>query len=449
MGNCCLNSAPEFLQELVYTSFANLKVYDRDSDGTIKGRSNVQFELSSPVLQSSLNCKLNNHAIRITGCAIPGLDPRKNRAKDCQDTYAIVEKGNVIMTSLFDGHGKEGKKISHFCRDFMSNYLENNYEDIESDPIGNIERMTVLCDEALKKSDIDSILSGTTAVVVLFTSTGIHVGSVGDSRAVLSTIPKTNTPYQVPAASYYNRFKRPVLPLRILKAIPLTIDQKPNHFDELKRIIASGGFVERVKDEIGNEIGPFRVWKKRGIMPGLAVSRSIGDRMAKEVGVISTPVNHTFPLYFNRDQFIVIASDGIWDTMENLEVVNFVERFRHSSKFSSGASDFPVNTNNSTIARLLCEEARYRWFGIIEDEDVVIDDISCVIIEMNCLEPSTTIEPESSTEERNIKGFQSITTIDESKKEDEKARESAEPGKVKVVRRDFVRGSTAAVEENE
>ena len=29
----------------------------------------------------------------------------------------------------------------------------------------------------------------------------------------------------------------------------------------------------------------------------------------------------------------------------------------------------------------MCEEARYRWLGIAEQEKVAIDDISCIIID--------------------------------------------------------------------
>lgn len=29
------------------------------------------------------------------------------------------------------------------------------------------------------------------------------------------------------------------------------------------------------------------------------------------------------------DQFVVAASDGVWDVMNNDEVINFVEKYRH------------------------------------------------------------------------------------------------------------------------
>ena len=32
---------------------------------------------------------------------------------------------------------------------------------------------------------------------------------------------------------------------------------------------------------------------------------------------------------------------------------------------------------------MVCEEARYRWLSIVEEEDVFIDDISCVVVEFD------------------------------------------------------------------
>ena len=69
--------------------------------------------------------------------------------------------------------------------------------------------------------------------------------------------------------------------------------------------------------------------------------------------------------------------------MENHDVVSFVERFRKQCSSASsyslkGSRVVPSQTN---IAHLLCEEARYRWLGICEEEDVMIDDVSCVVLE--------------------------------------------------------------------
>ena len=45
--------------------------------------------------------------------------------------------------------------------------------------------------------------------------------------------------------------------------------------------------------------------------------------------------------------------------------------------------DDGVTPSNSCIAHLLCEEARLRWLTLVECENVMIDDIGCVVIEFN------------------------------------------------------------------
>lgn len=42
-------------------------------------------------------------------------------------------------------------------------------------------------------------------------------------------------------------------------------------------------------DFMGNPVGPARVWLKHENIPGLAMARSIGDRIAAQVGVIAEP----------------------------------------------------------------------------------------------------------------------------------------------------------------
>lgn len=60
-------------------------------------------------------------------------------------------------------------------------------------------------------------------------------------------------------------------------------------------------------------------------IPGLAMSRSIGDRIASSVGVIPEP--EFFELELNKDdKFIVIASDGIWEFIDNNKCVEIVSK---------------------------------------------------------------------------------------------------------------------------
>ena len=49
------------------------------------------------------------------------------------------------------------------------------------------------------------------------------------------------------------------------------------------------GRVDPFREPDGEPIGPARVWLKDENIPGLAMSRSIGDNVASSVGVIPEP----------------------------------------------------------------------------------------------------------------------------------------------------------------
>lgn len=53
------------------------------------------------------------------------------------------------------------------------------------------------------------------------------------------------------------------------------------------------------------------------------MSRAFGDFCLKNFGLISVP-EVAYHRLSNQDQFIVLATDGIWDVLSNKEVVNIV-----------------------------------------------------------------------------------------------------------------------------
>jgi serine/threonine protein phosphatase PrpC len=91
-------------------------------------------------------------------------------------------------------------------------------------------------------------------------------------------------------------------------------------------------------------------------------NRSLGDRTAQSVGVIPDPEVSEITLTA-RDKFLVIASDGVWEFMENTEVARIVWPF-----YSKCAPEAAANA--------LVKEAFNHW----RKEEEVIDDITCVII---------------------------------------------------------------------
>ncbi len=70
-------------------------------------------------------------------------------------------------------------------------------------------------------------------------------------------------------------------------------------------------------------IGPLRVWLKYDDVPGLAMTRSMGDSVAAKAGVIAEPEIFELQLT-SADKFIIIASDGVWEFISNIEAAKVV-----------------------------------------------------------------------------------------------------------------------------
>mmetsp|Transcript_26861 Transcript_26861/g.23718 ORF Transcript_26861/g.23718 Transcript_26861/m.23718 type:complete len:82 (+) Transcript_26861:176-421(+) len=81
----------------------------------------------------------------------------------------------------------------------------------------------------------------------------------------------------------------------------MSIDHKPDLPLEEERIIRCGGRVEPYIDQAGRMKGPPRVWHKNHDMPGLAMSRSMGDSSAAQVGVLSIPEIKEIEVKSNED----------------------------------------------------------------------------------------------------------------------------------------------------
>ena len=329
-----------------------------------------------------------------SGCVLSGLDPRGG-VKVCQDMVFSDSWHGALLTGVFDGHGPEGEPVASFCRRFMCDFWKRHEITSAEEPSEFLIVMMQECDKELKKSNngIDCSGSGCTAVLVLYYQNTIYFASVGDSRAVLATTspPEVLTAHEPPRREDKGILDQIKASRNIastdtgLFAIQMTVDQKPEDPIELERILQCGGVVMRLEDETGRKVGPYRVWKVENGYPGIAMSRSLGDTLAHEIGVSSTPLTASREVEEGKDSFIVIGSDGVWDTMENQEVVDFIEAYRLKSVKNIEMPSYvdPIEPDNVTIAHLLCEEARARWLAIVESEDVLIDDVSCIVIELN------------------------------------------------------------------
>jgi serine/threonine protein phosphatase PrpC len=95
--------------------------------------------------------------------------------------------------------------------------------------------------------------------------------------------------------------------------------------------------------------GPLRVWLKTKPVPGLAMTRSIGDMTATSVGVTAEPEIKIIYKLTKADKIFVIASDGIWDRFSNEEIVSIITTNYYNKRDSEGAANH------------LLKEAVERW----------------------------------------------------------------------------------------
>lgn len=139
----------------------------------------------------------------------------------------------------------------------------------------------------------------------------------------------------------------------------LSVDHKPDLVEEYSRITEAGGRVFSIRYSDG-VVGPPRVWLGSSNIPGLAMSRSIGDFVVHQVGVVSTPDMYEVDLDPSTDRIVVIATDGLWDQVSNEEAISIAAKHKDAKKAVSA----------------LVELARSRWLH----NEKSIDDITVCII---------------------------------------------------------------------
>ncbi|KAM0726289.1 Protein phosphatase 1G [Formica fusca] len=183
---------------------------------------------------------------------------------------------------------------------------EDDTEDIDEDETDDDEEIE---EEDIDDSDEDHDIminlekpgsdSGCTAVVAILKGNELYVANAGDSRCVLC---------------------------RDGQAVELSLDHKPEDAPEMERIVKAGGEVT----------GDGRV------NGGLNLSRALGDHAykqnmvlpAEEQMISALPDVRHITIEPGRDEFMVLACDGIWNFMTSQNVVQFV-RTRLSQNYEN------------------------------------------------------------------------------------------------------------------
>ncbi|KAG6405196.1 hypothetical protein SASPL_132782 [Salvia splendens] len=257
------------------------------------------------------------------------------------ENFCTGEDSRATFCGVFDGHGPYGHMVARRVRDALpvllrsqweskgedeQNHVQENVgfegmrrfddfmdedgcESVEAEEVERVPEMHIplknsilkafkLMDKELKlHPSIDCFCSGTTTVALIKQDLDLIIGNVGDSRAVLATRDRDN----------------------VLAAVQLTVDLKPNLPREAARIQKCKGRVFALQDE--PEVA--RVWLPNSDSPGLAMARAFGDFCLKDFGLISIPDVYHHHIT-ERDEFVILATDGVWDVLSNKEAVDIV-----------------------------------------------------------------------------------------------------------------------------
>jgi serine/threonine protein phosphatase PrpC len=285
-----------------------------------------------------------------------------------QDRGCVVhpfgQSNRQALFCAFDGHGEFGDLVSNFTMIQVQERLEGHPKfdsNADEDIAQAFKDVFNTVDRILPDNNIDCYHSGTTAVCVLMrtfvdkdsetglNTTRLHVANAGDSRAVMA---KKNRDGMIVSHD-------------------LSVDQNPNHPVEQARIEAAGGFVSPPPEEGLSA----RVWLDPEFRQvGLAMGRSIGDHAVSGVGVIAEPEVTTYDISAD-DEFMILASDGVWEFITSAEAVNIIQRDLHRGAHKA--------------CEELIETAKQRWR---DEEGDYRDDITAVVVKIHDLWPLDEVE---------------------------------------------------------
>lgn len=245
------------------------------------------------------------------------------KREENEDKHTLIENidnknsniNNINFYAIYDGHG--GKEVSTYLEKNLYQYFF--LPNIDNNNIIKLKRhIKNVYNHIQNKLNIQhrniSYNIGSTALVTIMAkdkqyNTQLYIINLGDCRAVLCN--------------------------KNLKAIPLSKDHKPNTSDEKKRINKLGG-------KIYYDGYDWRV-------ETLSVSRAFGDIDSKPY---ISHLPEIFKLKLNsQDKFMVLGCDGLWDVMDNQEVVDFVLSNIPSKLHNN------INNNNTNISKKLGEYA--------------------------------------------------------------------------------------------
>ena len=234
---------------------------------------------------------------------------------------ALLELVNILGNSkfnifgLFGGHGKNGHIISRYISRYIKEYFlfsenklilkncktnkelcnlfsKNNYS--------YIKQLMYECQNSLQNSKIDCDYSGTSCLLIFIIENHLICSNIGNCRAII---------------------------LEKKDLFQLAFEQTIDIPEERQRIEKKGGKVIwlRDKDTLQNEEYKIMIKDTDNKSHYIDMSRSLGDKMFKKVGIEFSPVISEYILNIET-KFVVMGTKGLWNILTNKQVAYYVNK---------------------------------------------------------------------------------------------------------------------------
>ncbi|KAF7091654.1 hypothetical protein CFC21_094208 [Triticum aestivum] len=214
-----------------------------------------------------------------------GYSSFRGRRASMEDFYDMksskMDAKQINLFGVFDGHG--GSCAAEYLKEHL-------FENLLKHPAFISDTKTSIS-ESYTKTDSDFLDAetnihredGSTALTAILVGNHLYVANVGDSRAVI---------------------------LKAGKAIALSDDHKPDKSDERERI-----------ENVGGVVTFSGTWRVGGV---LAMSRLLHSLRFRQF-------TQAFPIFCQEQEiddeleYLILASDGLWDVVSNEHAVAFVK----------------------------------------------------------------------------------------------------------------------------
>lgn len=216
------------------------------------------------------------------------VSSRKGRREFMEDTHKamvnVLGHSQQAFFGVFDGHG--GRNAAAFAAENIGQNIVDAMIGMEDETADILEQAVragyLITDAGFLKQEVGS---GTACVTALIINGNLVVSNAGDCRAVIS---------------------------RDGASEALTCDHRAGREDERQRIENLSGIVDLRHG----------VWRVQG---SLAITRAIGDLHMKE-WITAEPDSRKIEIT-SECEFLILASDGLWDKVSNQEAVDIARPF--------------------------------------------------------------------------------------------------------------------------